>query len=228
MRALRSAQLPEKKYTRTDLFICTRHSRNTHGVRKMPCGSPAIARLREFPRLGILPAHISGVGHQHQQALAAIEKASAKEVTPQEAHHWAKNDVDETETNFALAHHHACAERGIMVGMVDEALERGIGMMNEIAAQMAHRGLHLHVLVYIAQLELRGAAFHQAQLRIGIVPAMPDPAPEVEIAAVHGVSGELGRLGRLHYAGYVRRELRADLFVGIKRENPLAVRLLQR
>src|SRR5579884_4257580 len=112
--------------------------------------------------------------------------------------------------------------------MLDKTLERGIGVVNQVALQMAQLAFHLHVFMHVTQLELGRSLLYQAQLGIGIVAAVPDPAAKIEVAAVHGVSRPwrraLGLLKRLD----ARRQLRTHLFVSIEREDPAADRLLQR
>src|SRR6185312_13289780 len=68
---------------------------------------------------------------------------------------------------------------------------------------------------------------HQPQFRIGIVATALDPLAKVQIAAVHGVAGKCRRCGRFHDGGDARSQFLADLFIGIKRKNPIASRLGQ-
>jgi hypothetical protein len=64
---------------------------------------------RPFPRLGILPAHIRRMVHQHQQAFAAIQKAAAKKICPDKSDQGTQNNIHHAEPNLALPCHHVRA-----------------------------------------------------------------------------------------------------------------------
>ena len=82
--------------------------------------------------------------------------------------------------------------------------------------------------MHVAQLKLRRAAPDQPQLRVRIVTAALDPLAKVHIAAVHRVAGKLRRAARFHQRLDARCQLRADLFIGVEREDPVAGGFFQR
>src|SRR5258708_8302054 len=119
--------------------------------------------------------------HVHEQTVPGIEECQTEEIAIDEAEQRTQNDVDDTEMRLTLGDHHLRSQRRVPVGVFDKTLQRGICMVNEVPSQKPGLGRHLHVFMYGAVFELRGPAFHQSELAIGIISASPDPAAEVEI-----------------------------------------------
>ena len=67
--------------------------------------------------------------------------------------------------------------------MIDVAAQRGIRVVDQRMAQVASRPVHFHCRMCAVFLEFSLASANQAQLAIGIITAMLDPAAEEEILA---------------------------------------------
>src|SRR5579864_2653151 len=109
--------------------------------------------------------------------------------------------------------------------MLNKTFKRRIRMMDHVALHMAQFAGHLHVFMHVAQFKRCGSAFDQPQLRVRIITTVLDPLAEIQVAAVHRVSGKLRRAPRQQRPD-TGCKFRTRFFVGIKRENPIARRLL--
>src|ERR1700675_3502469 len=128
----------------------------------------------------------------HEQALAAIEEAQTKKIPVDECHQRTEDDIRDAEPGGPLAGHHFASERGIPVGMLDEAIESRIGVVNQIAFEAADFPGRVHALVNGAILECSHSAADEAKFAVRVVAAALDPAAQVQIPAREHVSIEFG------------------------------------
>src|SRR5258708_38713566 len=128
-----------------------------------------------------------------QESFAAIEEAETKKVAVNETNQRAKDDVDHAEACSALLGHHLRAERRVAVGVLDEAFQVRVGMVNEITFEQAGLDGHLHVLMHGPQLEFRRTPADESYLAVRILSSAPHPAFEVHVASRHPVTGKFRR-----------------------------------
>src|SRR5271165_3746768 len=179
------------------------------------CSGPA-----PFPRLGVFPTHIFRVVEVQQQAFTAVEEAAAQNVVIEERESRADNDVYEAEAHGPFGYGHLRAQRRVAIHVVEIAVERGIGVMKEMVLQFCGRAVQANVFMYQSVFELTPAAAEEPQLGIGIKAAVANPAAEEEVLARDKEACNGRILGNSSPDLVGQRGL--DLFIGIKREHPVA------
>src|SRR5207247_4650302 len=79
-------------------------------------------------------------------------------------------------------------ERGVAVGARLEVADVAIGAVLEVTDQPLDAAIHAHRLVDRARHEPSAAAAEEADLPVGIKPAVADPAPPEDVAPGHGAT----------------------------------------
>ena len=94
-----------------------------------------------------------------------------------------------------------------------------VSVMIQIAPQMGGRAVHLHFFVQRLADPFASAFIEQAQFRVRIPAAMPNPIAEIIGAARHEIADNTGRRGQdlLNFGG----EFIGDDFVGVNVQNPI-------
>ncbi len=163
-----------------------------------------------------------------QEALAAIEKAKAKEVVPDEGgegdHEGVVGEGNDGAAGFAFGDEEFRTEGAVAVHVLEVALEGGVSVVDEVGVeclQIAGEGDGL-VDGPVGKAgrwgEVCGVTAEEAELGVGIEAAIADPAVEEEIAALEEVGVCGGVAGE--ECPDLSLEFGAEFFVGVEREDP--------
>lgn len=161
-----------------------------------------------------------------QKALAAVEKSQAEDVVVQECKEGTDNNIDRAKAAFATRERHPSPERRIVIHVADVAVERGVGVVDEIACEAAGRAVEFCILMYQAGFELRRPAAKKAKFGVGVKASAAHEPSEEHVAARNEVTVMGGPTA--DHIFDIALELGRDFFVGVQTQDPVACGFLQR
>jgi hypothetical protein len=162
-----------------------------------------------------------------QQAGFAIEESQAQKVVVEECEFGADDDVDEAESALAVFYRHLSAEGGIAIHVLDEAIESGMAVVQQLSGESSSCTFQLNGFVYQAIFDSSSSSAEKAQFGVRVITTVHEKAIEEEIFASHP-EADWAVLFSFHDCQNFCGKFLVRNLVGIEQQNPISAAFFNR